>query len=160
VQVRVEPCMQDIIDRYDTSSSPYVFPILRAGATMAETARRYRSALSYHNRLLKRIGCMAGLARPLTTYVARHSWASAAYKDGVNINVIAQALGHSSPETTRIYVRELDGSQVFRANKNVLNGVKKQPLCKRRNLSRKRFEISRLLDCYLEKRRIQSIKIT
>jgi hypothetical protein len=145
---------------YDTSSSPYVFPILRAGATMAETARRYRSALSYHNRLLKRIGCMAGLARPLTTYVARHSWASAAYKDGVNINVIAQALGHSSPETTRIYVRELDGSQVFRANKNVLNGVKKQPLCKRRNLSRKRFEISRLLDCYLEKRRIQSIKIT
>jgi hypothetical protein len=92
--------------------------------------------------------------------VARHSWASAAYKDGVNINVIAQALGHSSPETTRIYVRELDGSQVFRANKNVLNGVKKQPLCKRRNLSRKRFEISRLLDCYLEKRRIQSIKIT
>ena len=131
VQVRVESCMRDIMNRYDTPSSPYVFPILRDGATAAEMALRYRSALSYHNRLLKKIGCMAGLARPLTTYVARHSWASAAYKDGVNINVIAQALGHTSSETTRTYVRDLDSSQIFQANKKVLRGVKRQPLGKR-----------------------------
>jgi integrase/recombinase XerD len=128
VQVRMEPCMQDIMDRYGTPSSPYVFPILCDGATVVETALRYRSALSYHNRLLKKIGRMAGLARPLTTYVARHSWASAAYKDGVNINVIAQALGHTSSETTRTYVHDLDGSQIFQANRKVLRGVKMQPL--------------------------------
>jgi integrase/recombinase XerD len=132
VQVQVEPCMQDIIRRYDTPSSPYVFPILRDGATAEETALRYSSALGYQNRLLKGIGRLAGLPLPLTTYVARHSWASAAYRDGVSINVIAQALGHSSSETTRIYVRELDGSQVFQANRKVLRGVKSRPLCKRR----------------------------
>ena len=133
VQAQVEPCMQDIIRRYGTPSSPYVFPILRDGATAAETALRYRSALGYHNRLLKQIGCMAGLERPLTTYVARHSWASAAYKDGVNINVIAQALGHTSSETTRTYVRDLDGSQIFQANRKVLKGVKGRTLYKRRD---------------------------
>jgi integrase/recombinase XerD len=124
VQVQVESCMQDIMNRYSSPSSPYVFPILRDGATTTETALRYRSALSYHNRLLKQIGCLADLERPLTTYVARHSWASAAYKDGVNINVIAQALGHTSSEIMRTYVRDLDSSQIFQANRKVLKGVK------------------------------------
>jgi hypothetical protein len=62
VQVQVEPCMQDIIRRYDTPSSPYVFPILRDGATAEETALRYSSALGYQNRLLKGIGPPGGPA--------------------------------------------------------------------------------------------------
>jgi hypothetical protein len=42
----------------------------------------------------------------------------------VNINVIAQALGHTSSEIMRTYVRDLDSSQIFQANRKVLKGVK------------------------------------
>lgn len=160
VQVRVESCMQDIMDRYCSPSSPYVFPILRDGTTASETTLRYCSALSYHNRLLKKIGCLSGLERPLTTYVARHSWASAAYKDGVNINVIAQALGHTSSETTRTYVRELDSSQIFQASRKVLKGVKGLPLYKRRNLLFKQLNINTLLDCGRKNKRPLNTKRT
>jgi integrase len=137
VIVRIEPCAQEIIRRYNDPKSEYVFPILK-GATSQERDLHYSSALGYYNILLKKIGKLAGLSEPLTSYVARHSWASLAYEKNVSINVICQALGHSSPRTTIIYIRELNQKIVFGANKKVLNGIneiKVSPLCKRRNLN-------------------------
>ena len=130
VMVKLESCMLEIIRRYDDPTSEYVFPILK-GTTGKEKEHSYRSALSYYNLLLKKIGEKAGVRQPLTSYVTRHSWPSTAYKEGVDINVISQALGHSSPVTTRIYIQELDGNMIFKANKKVLMDVKKAPLNKR-----------------------------
>ena len=67
----------------------------------------------------------------ITTYFARHSWATYAYEIGIPLDVISQALGHSfGNRTTLIYVR-YDQSKVDEANRKVidyLNVTAKQAL--------------------------------
>jgi len=59
----------------------------------------------------------------ITTYYARHCWATFAYEIGISIDVIAQALGHSTENrTTMIYVK-YDQSKVDEANRKVIDYV-------------------------------------
>lgn len=60
---------------------------------------------------------------PLTMYVARHSWASAAYSRGVPLSVISEGMGHDSELTTRIYLASLDNDEVDRANRVVISSL-------------------------------------
>ena len=83
----------------------------------------YRNAGYSINRSLKRVGRMAGLEIPLTLYVARHSWASAAKAKGVPVGVISEGMGHDNEATTRIYLASLDTSAVDRANALILRGL-------------------------------------
>ena len=62
---------------------------------------------------------------PLTMYVARHSWASAAKAKGIPIGVISEGMGHDSESTTRIYLASLDTSMVDRANSLLLSELEK-----------------------------------
>ena len=56
-----------------------------------------------------------GLSIPLTTYVARHAWASIAKSKNISLSVISEAMGHDSENTTRIYLASLDTSLVDKA---------------------------------------------
>ena len=56
----------------------------------------------------------------MTTYVARHSFASVLKKSGVNIALISEALGHSDLATTQIYLDSFDNEQVDEAMRNLL----------------------------------------
>ena len=73
------------------------------------------------NKKLKLIGEKIGLNIPLTTYVARHGWASIAKYQNIPIATISEALGHESEKTTRIYLASLDTSAVNNANSQILN---------------------------------------
>ena len=63
---------------------------------------------------------MLKLQRPLTMYVARHSWASAAKAKNVPLSVISEGMGHDSEATTQIYLASLETSVVDKANKMIL----------------------------------------
>ena len=70
--VKWEPCMQEIVDRYNIPGSPYLLPIIaRPGM---DERKQYINASHRINRYLKAIGKELGLSVPLTHYVARHSW--------------------------------------------------------------------------------------
>ena len=56
----------------------------------------------------------------LTTYVARHSFATILKNSGVNIALISEALGHSDLATTQIYLDSFENSQIDDAMKNLL----------------------------------------
>ena len=103
VQIKLEPCMQEIINRYRSDGSDYVFPFLTSQDE--DTAyREYKRKFSYYNKTLKTLGKLAGVDKPLSSYVARHTWATLAFMSSVDMAVIAQALGHTDVKTTRIYV--------------------------------------------------------
>ena len=51
---------------------------------------------------------MLKLQRPLTMYVARHSWASAAKAKNVPLSVISEGMGHDSEATTQIYLASVN----------------------------------------------------
>lgn len=57
----------------------------------------------------------------LTTYTARHTWATLARESGAPISIISAGLGHTSEEMTRVYLKEFDQETLARVNRIVTN---------------------------------------
>lgn len=118
-----EKPMQAIVARYasQTRDSPYMLPILSGSEQDIYT--KYKNVGQHVNRSLKKIGEMAGLKFPLTTYVARHSWASIALHMNIPMATISEGMGHTSFRTTQIYLQSIDGTTIDQANKQILKCV-------------------------------------
>lgn len=121
LMVRIEPCAQRILNKYEeaTRMSAFVFPLLSSEDTDVAYGQ-YQTALSVYNRRLKRLARMVGVPVPLTSYVARHTWATAARDHQVPLSVISAGMGHTSEKTTQIYLAALENSVVDRANRGLL----------------------------------------
>lgn len=111
-----------IIRRYAVESKGYLFPILNAQLhkTPLQKQNRIHKILGKVNKNLKLLAADLGVEANLTTYVARHSFASVLKKSGVNIALISEALGHSDLTTTQIYLDSFDNEQIDNAMKNLL----------------------------------------
>ncbi len=114
--------MQVILDKYPENKSDYLLPIIRNRKVNERYA--YRNAGYNINHSLKRIAMKVGATIPLTLYVARHSWASAAKAKGIPLAVISEGMGHDSEATTQIYLASLDTSAVDEANSLILKSLK------------------------------------
>lgn len=84
---------------------------------------QYSAALVRHNILLRKLGSMVGADFPLSSYCARHSWATIARDAAVPLSVISSGMGHTSEKTTRIYLDSLDNSLIDRANRQIWEHV-------------------------------------
>lgn len=120
IRVGITEGMRILLDKYAVSDTPYLFPIHPVGSLSHEG---YKRLLRRYNSNLKEIGRRIGLETELTSYVVRHSWATAAYRKFVPISVIGQALGHSSEKTTRHYIEQLDISELCKANRLVTENI-------------------------------------
>lgn len=114
--------MQTILDKYPKNKCGYLLPVIRNPGTNERYA--YRNTAYNINHNLKRIAEMVGVTIPLTLYVARHSWASAAKTKGIPVSVISEGMGHDSEATTQIYLASLDTSVVDRANNLILKSLR------------------------------------
>lgn len=113
--------MQKILDKYPENTSVYLLPIIKnPGANERIT---YNNVGSYINYNLKTIATMIGVSIPLTLYVARHSWASAAKEKGIPVSIISEGMGHDNESTTQIYLASLDTSVVDKANALIINSL-------------------------------------
>ncbi|MBO8471848.1 MAG: site-specific integrase [Bacteroidetes bacterium] len=124
ISVRIEPNARVIIDKYIRDSSEYIFPIIKTCDPEA-AFRQYQTALGYFNRNLKMLSFMAGSCIMLSSYTARHSWASNARKHNIPVSVISAGMGHDSEKTTRIYLSSLDSSMIDTANRKILSSLEK-----------------------------------
>ena len=122
LSVRIEPSIQRIIDRYSSALSPYVFPILTSSDTK-EAYEEYQVAINNHNRLLRRLSKMLPMGCKLTSYTSRHSWATAARNHNVPISVISAGMGHTSEQTTQIYLTMLENSVIDDANQGLIRSL-------------------------------------
>ena len=113
--------MQMILDKYPENITDYLLPIIRNSGTNERCTYRNMGYNINHN--LKKIAKMVGVQIPLTLYVARHSWASAAKAKGIPLSVISEGMGHDSEATTQIYLASLDTSVVDRANSLILKSL-------------------------------------
>lgn len=115
------PEMQLILDKYPENKSDYLLPIICNHCKNERST--YRNTSYSINRSLKKIAKEIGINIPLTLYVARHSWASAAKVNGIPINIISEGMGHDCETTTRIYLASLDTSIVDRANSIIIKSL-------------------------------------
>lgn len=117
-----EQQMQAIVDRYATEkATSYLLPLITREDGTERT--QYESKMQQVNRHLKKIGQQLGLPIPLTTYCARHSWATIARDRNVPLAVISEALGHDNEQTTRIYLDSIRTSVVDDANRMIIEGL-------------------------------------
>lgn len=121
LQIKWEKCMQTIIDRHGCGVDGYLLPIIRKEGR--DVRQQYQSAICSVNVSLKEVGLMAGICQPLTTYVARHSWASIAKQKNVPLSVISEGMGHDNEKTTLIYLATLESSAVDKANSMLLKAL-------------------------------------
>lgn len=119
--VRIEVAARKIIDKYAglAPDTPYLFPILTGRGEEADF-REYCSALDRQNRMLKKLSALLPDGCRLTSYTARHTWATAARNHQVPLSVISVGLGHTSERTTRIYLAELENAAIDSANRELL----------------------------------------
>jgi hypothetical protein len=105
-------------DREDTL---YLLPfITRTGEA---GYKQYQSALHRFNEQLKDLAAHLGIRETLTSYVARHTWATMAYHNGVKVSLVSQAMGHSTEEMTYTYLSSFDREEIKGANQAVLDAV-------------------------------------
>lgn len=124
LSIRIEPVIKQIIEKYKNFKIPYVFPIIKS--EMPHKAyEQYKSGINNYNRRLKSLSKMLPGNVKLTSYVARHSWATAARNHNIPVSVISAGLGHSSEQTTRIYLTMLENSVIDMANRKIISAIKK-----------------------------------
>mgnify|MGYP000029502237 CR=1 FL=1 len=123
IEVTLPDCAMRIIRKYAAvmTESEYLFPLLYSPKRKKTTV--YPTALHNHNDRLKKISGLLGLSTCLTSYTSRHTWASLAKKNGVETYVIGEAMGHTSENTTRIYLTFLDNTVLDKANEVVINSI-------------------------------------
>lgn len=100
----------------------YLFSILhhKRHITPMQKTNRVHKICYQVNKELRALGKELRISAEVTTYVARHSFATVLKKSGVNIGIISQALGHQDIKTTQIYLSKFDNEQVDDAMKNLL----------------------------------------
>lgn len=124
--VKLLPAASAIVEQYRplTKGQPdsYVFPILTTGQHTSETQinNRVHKILGQVNKDLKTVGQRAGVETPLTTYVARHSFATALRQKGTATAVISQAMGHKTEAVTAIYLDSFASATVDLAYDSLL----------------------------------------
>ena len=121
ITIRWEPCMQKLVDKYNNDDSPYLIPLITRPGEDEE--RQYQNRIHLINHHLKKLGEELGLSSRLTSYVARHSWASIAKSQDVPVAAISEAMGHTTERTTRIYLKSFDNTLVDCANQKVLSAI-------------------------------------
>lgn len=82
---------------------------------------RIKKVMLQVNTDLKRISAEIGIEeKKLTTYVARHTFATVMKKSGQSTALISEALGHDSEQTTQIYLDSFENDVLDEATKALL----------------------------------------
>ncbi len=111
---------KEIIKHYISDSS-YVFPILNERHHTPQSKKnRVKKILTKTNEDLKEIGNKAELDLPLTTYVARHTWANVVKNLGYSTSMISDAMGHKTEEVTRAYLESFKNDELDEMNEGIL----------------------------------------
>lgn len=116
---------QEIIEYYRpqtfNSKDSYIFPLFYdTHITKLSIHNRHVKMLTIINKDLKEIATHCGIESELTTYVARHTYATVMKKSGQSIAVISESMGHSSEAVTKIYLDSFANSFLDEANKAIL----------------------------------------
>lgn len=109
---KMHPAAIEILEYYSrldgNSDAGYIFPILYKRHNTAKAIRyRKQKVLKMVNDEIKALASSVGIEKPVTTYVARHSYATILRVSGVSKEIIGQSLGHDSLKTTQIYLDDI-----------------------------------------------------
>lgn len=121
--IKILPPVQRILDHYSTIrlDTPYIFPILlKEGLSPEQIENRKNKVLKQYNKALKELAYLAKVDKTITSYVARHSYATCLKRKGVSTDIISESLGHSDIKVTQTYLKEFEDSVIEEASELLL----------------------------------------
>ena len=125
--VSLTPDTQRLIEQYrnkDQEATPYLLPILNESDHGNDEYKEYQLQLQRTNRNLKTLARIQEVDACITSYTARHTWATEAKYCKISEGLICDALGHTSVKTTETYLKSFDNSSLKRANSKVIRHVR------------------------------------
>jgi integrase len=127
IRVHLNRHAQAIIKKWGNSASDpeqYLFPILEPGLSIKEIENRIANLTRTTNKYLKRVGEQLGLPVKLTTYTARHSFATKLKNsEKVSLSFIMESLGHSSIKTTMDYLAGFEDDSIRKNHEVLMEGL-------------------------------------
>ena len=109
IRVAVVPQMQAIIDRWGNTPAPnnFIFPILDGSEDAVQSHAKTIAATGLINKRMRMIGEQLEIGN-ISTYTARHSFATVLKRAGANIAYISESLGHQDLKTTENYLASFE----------------------------------------------------
>lgn len=119
--IKITPSLHALLEKYTKDKNPddFILNVIKS----TDVNQQYinaRDELKRYNKRIRDIGKICGIPTPLSSYVARHSFATIAKFKDVPISVISQALGHSNAETTEIYLAEFGNDIMDKYNEQIV----------------------------------------
>lgn len=124
--VKVVPEAMVLIDRYRNNEpdSPYLLNFLSGTCSDKEAFEEYQEKLRELNSQLSKLPELCGVEGvKVSSYTARHTWATLAKYCQVPEEIISEGLGHSSLEVTRTYLKSFEGDELEKANRIIIDYI-------------------------------------
>lgn len=106
---------------YTIPDSPYLFPIIQNPGK--DEYGQYARMLRLQNYRLTQVANILGIRDRLSTYTARHTWATTALRQNYNSSLICDAMGHSSVKVTETYFQPYRDDEVNRMNSSLITYI-------------------------------------
>lgn len=123
--IAVDPAAMKLLRLYASKdpSSPYLLDILDGRLLGKAAYLDYQHALRLLNLRLGQLSRLCRLGNKVSSYTARHTWATIAKSRGIPVAVISEALGHASVSTTEGYLKRFEDDEIKRANKVIIDYI-------------------------------------
>ncbi len=105
--------LQKILDEFEPRIFEYVFPVFsNFHKTAVQQNNRTKKIRKKYNGDLKEIGKILELPNKLTSYVARHTYATTLKAKNVSVAKISQSMGHADITTTEAYLKQFEDAEI------------------------------------------------
>ena len=128
ISVALKPETIDIIRKWgqpSISKDAYIFPHLQHGMSAEKERATFRQLTKIINKYIKQITVELGINKNVTTYFARHSFATVLKRSGAKIEMISELLGHSSVDVTESYLDSFEKEQIQKETDVLTAGFRK-----------------------------------
>lgn len=124
IRIAMLPEVAAIIDRWGNKRSgnpeQRVFPLLDSDVSPDEERNKVQLITRFINTYVRRVAETVGIEKEVTTYTARHSFATVLKRSGAPLEYISESLGHNDLRTTKSYLDSFEDDMIVEHAKNLL----------------------------------------
>jgi integrase/recombinase XerD len=128
ISVALKPESLAIIKKWgqpNIDTNAFIFPHLNEKMNPTQKRATYQQLTKTINKYVKQIAKEVGINKNITTYFARHSFATVLKRSGANIAMISELLGHSNVNVTESYLDSFENDQIQEQTNVLTTGFKK-----------------------------------